>query len=105
MGLVWSRGAGRDCDESLGEGRRSWSLVEQREDNTGIHSGTAAGEIIVLRLYELCVCAHICVSFFVSYTGGAVGDGAVNVSHRFQDVEGYKPDLVEAITDLPPALG
>lgn len=43
--------------------------------------------------------------FFVSYTGGAVGDGAVDVSHRFQDVEGYKPDLVEAITNLPPALG
>lgn len=41
----------------------------------------------------------------VSYTGGFIGDGAVYVSHGFQDVEGNKSDLAEAITTLPPALG
>lgn len=42
---------------------------------------------------------------FVSYTGGLVAGGAFYVSHGFQDVEGHKSDLVEAITTLPPALG
>lgn len=46
-----------------------------------------------------------CVCFFVPYTGGFGGDGAVYVSHGFQDVEGNKSDLVEAISALPPALG
>lgn len=59
VGLVWSRRAGWDCGESLGEGRWGWSLVDRREDNNGIHSGTPAGEIILLRLYELRVCVYV----------------------------------------------
>lgn len=55
VGLVWSRRAGWDCGESLGEGRRGWSLVDRREDN----SGSPAGEIILLRLYQLRVCAYV----------------------------------------------
>lgn len=51
------------------------------------------------------VCIHACVCASVSYTGGFVADGAVYVSHGFQDVEGDKSDLVEPITTLPPALG
>lgn len=50
----------------------------------------------------MCTCD---VCFFVPYTGGFGGDGAVYVSHGFQDVEGNKSDLVEAISALPPALG
>lgn len=54
----------------------------------------------------LCACVIcVCVCVFVSYTGGSAGDRAVYVSHGFQDVEGNKSNLVEAITTLPPALG
>lgn len=61
-------------------------------------------------MYRLCTCAiygciHACVCTLVSYTGGFVADGALYVSHRFQDVEGDKSNLVEPITTFPPALG
>lgn len=55
-----------------------------------------------------CLCACVicmCACGVVSYAGGSAGDRAVYVVHGFQDVEGNKSDLVEAITTLPPALG
>lgn len=47
----------------------------------------------------------MCVLRFVPYTGGSADDGAVYVSHGFQDVEGNESNLVEAVPTLPPALG
>lgn len=99
--LGWSRRAGWDYGESLGEWWWCWSL--QGENNSGIHTEVCTGES---RRVCLLRCVHVmCVCFFVPYTGGFGGDGAVYVSHGFQDVEGNKSDLVEAISALPPALG
>lgn len=49
--------------------------------------------------------AYMHVWVRLSYTGGFIADGALYVSHGFQDVERDKSDLVEPITTFPPALG
>lgn len=97
-GLRQSRRAGWDRGGSHDRGRRSGDLQECGENVTVEFTQVCSGES------DACVPVFVCVCVFVSHIGGFVGDRAVYVSHRLQDVEGDKANLVEPITTLPPAL-
>lgn len=86
-----------------GGGAGACKNVKRREKQQWNSLQESTGESTPLCSCDLCV--HACARVFVSYARGFAGDGAVYVSHGFQDVEGNKSDLVEAITTLPPALG
>lgn len=81
------------CDCSPADRRWGGSLQECQPQEFSL---VREGERIPVRMY---VCMR------ASYTGRLVADRAVDVSHGLQDVEGDKPNLVESIATLPPALG
>lgn len=109
------RGRGYEVEQAgwVGLWRTFWQGVVELEP-----AGDGSGEKLISEFTPRCVqvraylsvcairtCIHACVCVSVPYTGRFAGDGAVYVSHRFQDVEGNESNLVEAVTALPPALG